>query len=72
MTALIHMGYLGYDPATKSAFIPNEEVRDIFESAIKVGEWNDVSDALRKSDKLLKATIYSQKGSDSSCHDSGA
>lgn len=56
LTALIHMGYLGYNPAAKCAFIPNEEVRDIFESAIKVGDWNDISDALRKSDGLLKAT----------------
>lgn len=56
LTALIHMGYLGYDPATKNAFIPNEEIRDVFESAIKVGDWNDISDALRKSDGLLKAT----------------
>ena len=56
LTALIHMGYLGYDPATKNAFIPNEEVRDVFESAIKVGEWNDICDALRKSDGLLRAT----------------
>ena len=62
LTALIHMGYLGYDPATKSAFIPNEEVRDVFESAIKVGDWNDVSDALRKSDKLLKATWENDSG----------
>lgn len=56
LTALIHMGYLGYNPVTKNVFIPNEEVRDVFESAIKVSDWNDISDALRKSDGLLKAT----------------
>ena len=56
ITALIHMGYLGYDPQTQDAFIPNEEVRDVFESAIKVSEWTDVIDTLKKSDSLLKAT----------------
>jgi len=30
ITALIHMGYLGYDPQTGDAFIPNEEVRVVF------------------------------------------
>lgn len=57
MTALIHMGYLGYDPCTEKAFIPNEEVRDVFESAIKAGGWEDIGDALRKSDDLLKAAL---------------
>ncbi len=56
LTALIHMGYLGYDPEKEEAFIPNEEVSKVFESAIKVGDWKDISDALRKSDGLLKAT----------------
>ncbi len=56
MTALIHMGYLGYNPKTGKAFIPNEEVRDVFESAIKVGEWKDIIDALRNSDSILEAT----------------
>ena len=56
LTALIHMGYLGYDPETGEAFVPNEEVREVFESAVKVGDWTDVQDALRSSDALLKST----------------
>ncbi len=56
LTALIHMGYLGYDTATEEAFVPNEEVREVFESAIRVGDWTDVQDALEHSDELLKAT----------------
>ena len=56
MTALIHMVSLGFDPKTGKAFIPNEEVRDVFESAIKVGEWKDIIDALRNSDSILEAT----------------
>ncbi len=56
LTALIHMGYLGYDLETGESFVPNEEVREVFESAVKVGDWTDVQDALRSSDALLKAT----------------
>ena len=56
LTALIHMGYLGYDPESGEAFVPNEEVREVFESAVKVGDWTEVQDALRSSDALLKAT----------------
>ena len=56
LTALIHMGYLGYDTETGEAFIPNEEVRAVFESAVEVGDWTDIQDALDHSDALLKAT----------------
>ena len=56
LTALIHMGYLGYDVTTGEAFIPNEEVREVFESAIEAGDWIDVQEALGHSDALLKAT----------------
>ena len=64
MTALIHMGYLGYDPKTKKAFIPNEEVRDVFESAIKVGDWKDISDALRNRSiaKIMWESLQSMAG----------
>ena len=56
LTALIHMGYLGYDAETSEAFIPNEEIRMIFRSAIEVGDWTDIQDALDHADCLLKAT----------------
>ena len=56
LTALIHMGYLGYEPETGCAFIPNEEVRAVFDSAIAVGDWTEVRDAIHRSDELLLAT----------------
>lgn len=34
MTALIHLGYLGYDREVKAAYIPNYEVASAFEAAI--------------------------------------
>lgn len=58
MPALIHMGYLGYDPQTEKAFIPNEEVREVFSSAIKVGNWKEIAEAIRKSDEFLKVRVF--------------
>ena len=55
LACLIHMGYLGYDAYKKEALIPNREVAEVFEAAIKTGDWDDVGDALRRSDELLKA-----------------
>ena len=39
LTALIHLGYLGYNADRKSAFIPNYEVATAFEAALQNGEW---------------------------------
>ncbi len=55
LACLIHMGYLGYDAYRKEALIPNREVAEVFEAAIKTGDWDDVGDALRRSGELLKA-----------------
>ena len=41
LTALIHLGYLGYDADRKSAFIPNYEVATAFEAALQTGEWKE-------------------------------
>ena len=38
LTALIHLGYLGYDADRKKSFIPNYEVATAFESALQTGE----------------------------------
>ncbi|WP_155242041.1 hypothetical protein [Butyrivibrio fibrisolvens] len=35
LAALIHIGDLGYDTRTNEAYIPNEEVRELFDSANK-------------------------------------
>lgn len=57
LTALVHLGYLTYDAQTCMAYIPNEEVRMAFTSAIQVGNWKDVAQALSRSRELLDATI---------------
>ena len=57
ITLLIHMGYLAYDNKTKEVFIPNEEVRSIFLRAVKNDGWDEVMNAIRASEALLKATL---------------
>ncbi len=56
LTLLIHLGYLGYDFSTKEIFIPNSEIASEFVTAIKKAGWQEVINAVKKSDNLLKAT----------------
>lgn len=57
ITALIHLGYLGYDADRKSAYIPNYEVAKAFQMALKTGQWSEISKAISRCDELLMATI---------------
>lgn len=56
LTLLIHLGYLGYDADREEAYIPNEEVRKAFGSAVEGTDWTPVIDAIKASDRLLQAT----------------
>ena len=42
LTYLIHLGYLGYDEETESAFVPNEEIRQELIRATKRTKWNQM------------------------------
>ena len=57
LTALIHLGYLGYDADRKKAFIPNYEVATAFESALQIGSWTEIAKAISICDELLDETI---------------
>lgn len=58
LTLLIHLGYLTYDFDTKTAWIPNAEVRQEFVNSISdTDEYKKVSKAIEQSDKLLKYTL---------------
>ena len=57
LTALIHLGYLGYDSDKKKAFIPNYEVATAFEAALQTGEWTEIAKAISTCDELLDETI---------------
>ena len=57
LTALIHLGYLGYEAERKSAYIPNYEVKTAFDAALQTGEWKEIGKAISKCDELLDETI---------------
>ena len=57
LTALIHLGYLGYNEERHTAFIPNYEVSTAFQAAISTGNWSKVSETVSACDELLWATI---------------
>ena len=57
LTALIHLGYLGYDSETGEAFIPNFEVSMAFHSALSEGQWAEVAKSFSKCRELLLATL---------------
>lgn len=57
LTALIHLGYLGYDAEMLSAYIPNYEVAKAFQMALKTGCWKEIAKSVSICDELLMATI---------------
>lgn len=59
LTLLIHLGYLTYDFDTKTAWIPNKEVRQEFINCIEDGGWEEVMNSLRQYNELLSATLNS-------------
>ena len=61
LTALIHLGYLGYEEQNKYVFIPNAEVQSEYASAVTVSQWGDISKALKNSADLLQAVWEKQE-----------
>ncbi|MCQ2329278.1 MAG: ATP-binding protein [Paludibacteraceae bacterium] len=57
LTVLIHLGYLSYDYETKTCRIPNKEVAEQFESAIRKTSWKEVIKVIENSKRLLEATL---------------
>ena len=57
LTLLIHLGYLAYDQKKKTAYIPNEEIRQEFISATKKKKWNELIAFEQQSVNLLNATL---------------
>lgn len=57
LTLLIHLGYLTYDKLKKTAFIPNEELRNEFISATKRKKWNELIELQIRSHELLNSTL---------------
>lgn len=57
LTALVHLGYLGYKQTFKTVFIPNEEIRQEFMNAVGEDKWNDLIQFENESSKILQATL---------------
>ena len=60
LTLLINLGYLGYDFYHKCVFIPNNEIRGEYVTAVSVSQWGEVSKALKRSAETLQA-IWQKK-----------
>ena len=56
LTLLIHLGYLAYDETKEKTYIPNQEIAQEFLNAVDEPGWEGVTDALNRSDELLKST----------------
>ena len=61
LTLLAHLGYLSYDPETQTVRIPNTEITDEFDNAVRVAGWGELSKAVSLSQKLLDDTINLRK-----------
>ncbi len=57
LTYMIHLGYLGYNETRRTAFVPNEEIRQELTSAVQDRHWNEMMTFQRESESLLNATL---------------
>lgn len=57
LTALIHLGYLGYDAERGTAYLPNYEVGTAFQAALATGSWKEIAATISQCERLLWATI---------------
>ncbi len=57
LTVLIHLGYLAYNEEKGACYIPNYEISQEFNKALKKLNWHETSDPISKSKKLYEETI---------------
>ena len=58
LTLLIHLGYLGYESADKTVYIPNKEIADEFVVSMKAtGLWKETIATVLQSRQLLADTL---------------
>ena len=57
LTALIHLGYLGYEKNSEEAYVPNFEVSTAFKAALTIGNRKEIAKSISRCEKLLRATI---------------
>lgn len=54
---LIHLGYLGYNQERRTAFVPNEEIRQELITAVESKSWNEMLIFQQTSEEILNATL---------------
>lgn len=57
LTYMIHLGYLGYNQKLKTAFVPNEEIRQELTDAVESRRWSEMLELQKDSERLLDATL---------------
>lgn len=57
ITYLIHLGYLGYNEDSESAFVPNEEIRQELSTAVKSSNWDEMIAFQNESRNLLNISV---------------
>ena len=57
LTYLIHLGYLGYNQERRTAFVPNEEIRQELITAVESKSWNEMLILQQTSEEILNATL---------------
>ena len=57
LTYMIHLGYCGYNQKLKTAFVPNEEIRQELTAAVESRGWNEMLAFQQDSEHLLDATL---------------
>ena len=62
LTYLIHLGYLGYNQNRRTAFVPNEEIRQELTTAVESRKWNEMITFQQESEHLLEATLDMDEG----------
>ena len=53
---LVHLGYLGYDDADATIYVPNEETRLELLNSVKENHWTQYESALKLSEQVVVAT----------------
>jgi len=57
LTMLIHLGYLSYDLDAEECYIPNKEVWEEMEKAVRACNWEHLNNALNASKRLVRDTL---------------
>ena len=57
LTVLIHLGYLAYDEEDRACYIPNHEIKEEFQRALKLLDWKEIYNPIENSKKLYEETL---------------